>query len=362
MMLRNTYHRLFCVRGSPQHHFSSLAPSNFEKKFRVLCLEKIPLIDRAKEGKLAGHLSLDRLLTDAKALASALEHKESVSYVHSVLDSFPVEYRVVKDVCEQDINGADLVLTVGGDGTFIYAANKFGEMDTTPIMGVNSAPSTSFGFFSAATKETFENRFRHVFQELTQTKLPPSVAAVSAGEQQQRQQQLAQNDDAPSTCFRDLWRMQILINGEKHLPLVLNDVLIAHRHPAATARYDIHNNGLSQSQGSSGIWVATSAGSTGAIHSAGMPVQPLSEPRLQFCVRELFKLFIPPPFIDRGFCADDFAVTCRMTEVSLFLDGDYQDKTLDFGDILQFRPTTHAMQWVAFDDDPRAKFRDTGDS
>ena len=71
------------------------------------------------------------------------------------------------------------------------------------------------------------------------------------------------------TPLSELWRMYAYVDGVQcHVP-VLNDALLVTDCPAATAKYVIQNEGRAQKQFSSGVWISTAAGSTGAIHSAG---------------------------------------------------------------------------------------------
>ena len=51
-----------------------------------------------------------------------------------------------------DASDADLVVAVGGDGTLLAASHNVVDV---PILGVNSAPGHSVGFFCAAKRPTF---------------------------------------------------------------------------------------------------------------------------------------------------------------------------------------------------------------
>jgi len=114
------------------------------------------------------------------------------------------------------------------------------------------------------------------------------------------------------TCqLGELWRMVVQVNDIPHSHLALNDVLFAHYSASATARYLITDQGMTQSQQSSGVWIATSAGSTGSIHSAGGLVCDLQDQRLQYRVRELFRPYgreelDPKHLITGGFLGVDF--------------------------------------------------------
>jgi NAD+ kinase len=56
-----------------------------------------------------------------------------------------------------DASDAKLIVTVGGDGTLLAASHHVGS---TPILGVNSSPHSSFGFFCAAQRSTVEPMLR----------------------------------------------------------------------------------------------------------------------------------------------------------------------------------------------------------
>ena len=59
---------------------------------------------------------------------------------------------------------ADIVLSIGGDGTFLQAASNVGERDT-PILGINTG---RLGFLADTTpaemKQTFDDIFQHRYQ------------------------------------------------------------------------------------------------------------------------------------------------------------------------------------------------------
>src|SRR5688572_26676487 len=54
-----------------------------------------------------------------------------------------------------DTSDAELVIAVGGDGTLLAASHN---VDDVPILGVNSAPNYSIGFFCGATRKDFRER------------------------------------------------------------------------------------------------------------------------------------------------------------------------------------------------------------
>ena len=145
----------------------------------------------------------------------------------------------------------DLVLSLGGDGTFFAAARYVKD---TPILGINSDPANSLGLWTCADRTNFRDPLE---QALAGEVKPVRIV-----------------------------RMGIAINGKPVRERAFNDVLIAHRNPAAMTRYRLAVGAATEEQRSSGLWVSTAAGSTAGIRSAGGRRMPIASKRLQYLVRE----------------------------------------------------------------------------
>jgi NAD+ kinase len=198
----------------------------------------------------------------------------------------------------------DLALTVGGDGTLLSVAQYLRE---TPALALNSAPKDSVGYFAAVKADSVADYVRDIL----------------AGHLQ----------PAPIT------RLGVWLNGEPVGPPALNEVLYAHPAPAATTRFALCAPGKRsfEEQKTSGLWVATAAGSTGAIGSAGGEIFPLESDALQYVVRE--------PYLDRrpyrythGRMGprQKLRVTSRMPLSAVYFDGWVVMVPVRFGAALEF--------------------------
>eukprot|EP00457_Paulinella_chromatophora_P005551 gb/GEZN01005568.1/.p1 GENE.gb/GEZN01005568.1/~~gb/GEZN01005568.1/.p1 ORF type:complete len:483 (-),score=41.76 gb/GEZN01005568.1/:56-1504(-) len=257
----------------------------------------------------------DAILTDSNVLKGERENAQTLEHVKHILTGFPeleVHYREIID--ESDVRWADLVISVGGDGTFLKVARTFDDSVNAPLLGVNSSPSYSFGFFCA----TDGKRFPHTLKKIL----------------------------AGTLHHGELWRMELLVNGTPVKPYVLNDILLTHQIPSATCRYTLTNEGLTANQRSSGMWISTSAGSTGALLNAGGQVFPLTDRRLQYRVRELnFVHRRAEPRLLGGVVAEDFKLVSKMQHGMLYLDGDWRGLSLDFNDIVTVRRVETPLLW-----------------
>ena len=179
-------------------------------------------------------------------------HTRTLSRVLEYLDKWGA--RVValsRPHAEFDPAGAQLIVTVGGDGTLLAAShNVYGP----PVLGVNSAPKHSVGYFCAANPKNLASTIKR-----------------------------ALDGELPTVR---LTRMQVEINGRLQSCRVLNEALYSHVIPAATSRYILHCSRGQEEQHSSGFWIGPAAGSTGAQRSAGGRVLPFGSKRLQMVVRE----------------------------------------------------------------------------
>src|SRR5690242_17749592 len=116
---------------------------------------------------------------------------------------------------------ADLVVSVGGDGTLLAASHQIG--DGVPLLGINSAPESSVGFFCGAQKGNILTMLERA--------LAGKLRSV------------------------ELTRMRVDLNGKCIHARVLNDALVCHASPAATSRYILRLEDGEEDQRSSGIWI-----------------------------------------------------------------------------------------------------------
>jgi NAD+ kinase len=250
--------------------------------------------------------------------ASHRDHTETIEEVRAALDGLGVAASWYDRPYEFCVAGhCDLVVTVGGDGTLLSASHGIGK--GVPLLGVNSAPEHSVGFFSGAIK----GRVRG------------AIAAALAGE-------------LPRT---ELTRMSVDLNGRRLFDRVLNEALFCHVSPAATSRYILRTldagarqRGVEE-QKSSGIWVGPAAGSTAAQQSAGGKVLPLSSRTLQYVVREPYRphgeaLELTAGFIDEG---EVLSIKSKMRKAALFVDGDYVAFDVTMGDVVEMRRSEESL-------------------
>ena len=204
----------------------------------------------------------------------------------------------------------DLVVTVGGDGTLLSASHQIGR--DCPLLGINSAPESSVGFFCGAEKGGV-------------------LAALER----------ALGGNLPAV---ELTRMRVDLNGKKVHGRVLNEALFCHASPAATSRYILR---LHRAKGrteeedhrSSGMWIGPAAGSTAAQKSAGGKVLPLTSPRIQYVVREPYTPAGGHIRYAKGLVEEHGSLELRskMREAKVFMDGHQLVKDVTIGDVLDMR-------------------------
>ncbi len=192
-------------------------------------------------------------------------HNRTLETVDRELTCLGIRHRLVYRARIMNYQHYSLVISVGGDGTFIEAARRITDQ---AILGVNSDPQRSVGAFCVTNSTCFGDFMRNL------TNGSPRIRLFN--------------------------RMDIRLNDELYAFRAVNEVLVAHQSPAAMSRYSLHIDGQEEVQRSSGIWISTAAGSSGAIHSAGGQTMPLGSKRLQYRPRELFNAPNKPTYKLRG--------------------------------------------------------------
>ncbi len=254
-----------------------------------------------------------------------VDHMETIEEVRHALADLGAEAVWHDRPHHFRVDGAcDLVVTVGGDGTLLGASHGIGP--GVPLLGVNSAPAHSIGFFCAARKG----------------KVREALAAALDGTLERA----------------SLTRMRVDKNGATLHNRVLNEALFCHSSPAATSRYILRVQSheahgtlpeprflVEEEHKSSGLWVGPAAGSTAAQRSAGGIVLPLDSPDLQYVVREPYRPHGEPLRQSMGLVRLDQSLDLksRMRQARVFLDGDHLVHDVTIGDVVTMRPSSEPL-------------------
>lgn len=281
---------------------------------RVIVVAKRSNLSRLEEGEVDGRAR--QLLRKGHAAVKKWQpaheqHVRTLDLVEETLDRLGAEPLILHgSQAAFDTRDAQLVVTVGGDGTLLAASHWVSDV---PILGVNSAPRFSVGFFCGAKGRP----------------LPKMLGEALEG-----------------TCRSvRLQRMAVSINGQLRSERVLNEALFCHSEPAATSVYIIQAGRRKEEQRSSGLWVGPPAGSTAAIRSAGGRVLPLTSAQLQLVVRE--------PYLAGGKhyrlaheivgSRGGFTVISKMQSARVFLDGPYRRLSVRLGDEVRFEISSQPL-------------------
>ena len=251
----------------------------------------------------------------ARLLASHEDHMSTIQAARHALDRLDVEatfrYRADADTADS----YDLIVTLGGDGTLLWASHMVGRQ---PMLAINTAPRDSIGYFCAGTKDDLETLF---VQALERTL--PGI---------------------------ELTRAQIEMDGEVVSRRVLNDVLFCHECPAATTRYIIEQNGVEEEHRSSGIWIGPAAGSTAAQRSAGGQVLPPTSTQLQYVVREPYMPNGTRYRLVKGLMSesDQLLLTSKIHGGRLYVDGPHLRRQVALGSEIIVRRSPESLTVLGF--------------
>jgi NAD+ kinase len=239
------------------------------------------------------------------------EHMETLNAIHDELKARNIEFQSLwRSQVETHVEDVDLIISVGGDGTFLDASHCVYDL---PVLGVNSSGSSSFGHFCIAKKDNFKS----ILDSIERDELKPL----------------------------EILRLEVSINGNPVAEPVLNEVLIAHSNPAATSRYIIEVGNLKEEQRSSGLWIGTPAGSTGSLRSAGGVVMPIDDHQYQYFVREPCQRPGQHWQLLMGLVGSgtDTTITSEMRTGEIYIDGPHIIYPLTIGDKLTIKRNKHSL-------------------
>jgi NAD+ kinase len=265
--------------------------------------------ERVERLLAAGDVTVSRLRSSHE------DHRATVEEVRTALAELGAKATFVEGPRTPFSGTFDLVVTIGGDGTLLAASHQVGP--DVPLLGVNSAPDHSVGFFCGAKKGN-------------------ALAALDA----------ALSGNLAGTV---LTRMRVDLNDRCLHARVLNEALFCHGSPAATSRYilRVHAQGRTEEeeQRSSGMWIGPAAGSTAAQRSAGGRILPLGSKEIQFVVREPYTPVGVPLHLALGTVDESGWLELRnkMRESKIFLDGHHIVFDTTIGDVLKMRRSEETL-------------------
>ena len=250
-----------------------------------------------------------------RLLASHEDHVSTIQEARALLERLGVDatfrYRADTDTADT----FDLIVTLGGDGTLLWASHLVGRQ---PMLAINTAPRDSVGYFCAGTKDNLE---------------PILVGALE--------------QTLPAI---ELTRVQIAMDGEFVSRRVLNDVLFSHECPAATTRYLLKHREIEEEHKSSGLWIGPAAGSTAAQRSAGGSVLPPTSTQIQYVVREPYMPNGTHYQLVKGLVDADerLLITSKVHGGRLYVDGPHLRRKVALGSEVVVERSPEALTVLGF--------------
>ena len=268
------------------------------------------LSDRRRLAQLQGLFNSQELKRFRKTHEN---HFWALSYVEAVLKHRKVKFTKICRGTAFNYGLYDLIITVGGDGTFLEAAR---HLTNQVIWGVNSDPTWSVGRFCSGDPRNFESMLDQVVQGKAQV--------------------------------RKLNRLSLSFDDGTQPMNVLNDLLICHQNPGALSRYYLTVGRIKEEQKSSGIWISTAAGSSGGIHSAGGKVLPQESRNIQYRPRELYRGHGIKYRLNGAVLKSNQKVTMLslMREGVVFVDGSHVCLPFSFGSSIHAGSSPHPLKVI----------------
>ena len=182
-------------------------------------------------------------------------------------------------------------------------------------MGVNSDPKHSIGALCIATVDNFRSILEQIY--LGSLKASP------------------------------IQRLAIKYMGKLEKTRALNDVLYCHQNPAAMSRFSLSKNNHHEAYRSSGMWVASAAGSTGGIFSCGSDAYPIEHEGGIFRVREPYWSDRQSPSLLSGSFKKGEEITIRSntTDAKIYIDGPHIFLDVPLGDSVSISIADHPL-WL----------------
>lgn len=238
------------------------------------------------------------------------EERLSRKAVKAALDACHLKqtWKQRESAAKKDAAGKDLIITLGGDGTFLTAAHVAKEKQ--PILGVNADVSRKEGFLLKANRRTIAAVMKRVM--------------------------------AGRYSLKKLDTIEARVNGKLLPTRAMNEFFIGADKPYLTARYEVQLGKRKETHRSSGLLVATETGMHAWAGSAGKRKLAVKTGEAGFVVREPYqhKLFADYKIMQGKLkTGERITFISRMKKAILVADSLGREFTLRNGDRVSLSPS-----------------------
>ena len=210
------------------------------------------------------------------------------------------------------IKNANLIITIGGDGTFLKTAH---HVYNIPILGINAEPEMKEGFFTCCHKYNYKKKLK----------------AVLDGRYE----------------ILNLLRLEGKLNNKK-LPVALNEFYIGCKKPYHMSEYILKFRNKKELQKTSGLLIGTPAGSYAWLKSAGGKKMSLTSKNYQFVAREPYHGNLVKQRMLKGIVGNNekVEVISEMPHGVVVADSEPNEHKFSYGDKLVVRASKNMLKLI----------------
>ncbi|XP_025422021.1 NAD kinase 2, mitochondrial [Sipha flava] len=232
---------------------------------KVLLVAKYTRVERERlenanvsEKQLLSKLS-DQGVNLKTILESHNEHYNIVKEVTAAINGLDVESKIInlKDINTAAVSWADVLIAIGGDGTFLVMSS-YVQDNETPVVGINSNPSSSLGYLclpeicSRNIQKTFDTLEKGKYSFINRRRIRVTMKGKR---------------EPPVNMYQDFVKIRP-DSHSTHDMLALNEVFIGDKMPGRTSELECQFDGnLPLKIKSSGLCISTGTGSSAWSYS-----------------------------------------------------------------------------------------------
>ncbi len=213
---------------------------------------------------------------------------------------------------------ADLIITIGGDGTFLRASQY---VKNQPVLVVASNLKKNEGFYARASKSDFEEKLKKILR-----------------------------DDFKIIRLNRLESVIVSGRRKEKLSLAVNEVFVGSRRPYITSRYVLKIGRKQEFQKSSGVIVATAAGSNAWVKSSGGKALPINSEKIQYIVRDPYFGRLTKPKLKNGVLPESVSIVVKsmIWDGIVVIDSHFKEYKFNEGSTITIKSSSKPLRFIDF--------------